>query len=167
MISNTLRRFAATFALMAVAACLFAGLPQIADAQIPFNGQQVSIFQNYPVATVTTLTATAQTSASFGMPGSSTALIQVKATSLTTVTWALQCSIDGGTTFFPINTASLTTYPTTIPITTLVATETSTATGLYVANVGGFTNCRFVTSGTFTATGLVIKLVTTSNRGLL
>jgi hypothetical protein len=159
--NSTFRRFAATFALMTIAACLFAGLGPVAQAQIPFNGAQSSVFPNYPVATVTSLTATAQTSASFGMPGSSYGVIQIKATAITTVTWAIQGSIDGGVTFFPLNTAAI-----LVPG-TVAATETSTANGLYVVNLAGITNVRFVTSSTFTATGLTIKLVTTSNKGLL
>ncbi len=97
--------------------------------------------------------------------GYSSGVIEVTGTGLTTVTWAIQGSIDGGVTWQALPVAA---FPTTALPSTLAASETTTATGtFYLVNVAGFTNYRFVTSGTFTATSVGFKLTASQYKGLL
>lgn len=96
-------------------------------------------------------TATGQTGASIQLLGTATlssATLSINGT-FTTVTFAVQASNDGGTTWFPITTASVATPS------TYAATQTATAAGMYVLSVAGFTNLRIVTSSTFTASSAV------------
>lgn len=146
-----------SISLIAVFAICF-GAPAFAQSYYP--GGQTSILPNfsYPAQT---FTATAQTGTAIGITGLSTGTILVKGTALTTATFAIQGSNDGGTTWFGLNTAAL-----LVPG-TVAATQTATASALYIVNLAGFTNIRFVTSGTFTATSITIKLTGSSNKGLL
>lgn len=123
-------------------------------AQSPYN-QSIYPAQSF--------TATAQTGAiialngATGSAGSSygAGTFTVSATSLTTVTLAVQGSSDGGLTYFAL------------PITPLAvggsqsATVTATAAGLYQISLVGITHVKFVTSGTFTASGLTVTLTAT------
>lgn len=158
-----MKKFAGLLLVLCLAAVVTAAPAQAQS--IPFAGQVSSISPNYPLVPVVSLTATAQTSTEFlGVPGASYAGIVVTGTTLTTATWALQGSINGGTTWVAIATAPLGVTP-LVPV--LTETSTVAAGSSYAANVAGFTRLRFVTSGTFTATGLKIQVVVTSNKGLL
>jgi hypothetical protein len=139
--------------------------PAPAAAQGPYYpGSTPSIFPNYSYAPAT-FTATSQTSSVINLTGLTSGLVQVTGTALTTVTWAIKGSIDGGVTFFSLPTAAIPT--TTVPITTTAVTQTTTASALYVVNLSGMTNVEFVTSGTFTATSVAIKLTASSNKSYL
>lgn len=142
--------------------------PLALSAQSYYPGTQTSLLPNYSYA-AQSFTATAQTGQTINLAGVSSGLIQVTGTGLTTATWELEGSIDGGTTWFPIGTApyTFTSGSLTLPVASVNQTETTTATSLYIANLAGLTNVRFVTSGTFTATSISIKLTTASNNGLL
>ncbi len=89
----------------------------------------------------------------------------VVASALTTATWQVQGSIDGGVKWFTLVTAP---YPaTTLPITTVAVSQTVTGTKLFVINLAGMTNVRFgTTSATFNATTISLKLTASSNKGL-
>lgn len=140
--------------------------PLALSAQSYYPGTQTSLLPNYSYG-AQSFTATAQTGATINLAGVSTGLIEVSGTALTTVTWQLEGSIDGGTTWFPVGTAPYTFSSGSLTIPTSVSsTQTTTATTLYMANLAGFTNVRFVTSGTFTATNVSIKLTAASNTGL-
>lgn len=109
-----------------------------------------------------TMTATGQTSAPLKMAQFSAAgggfnlgTITVKATSLTTVTFGILGSADNGITFSPLNIWNVLT-PSTV-----ATTATATAAGLYQFSLAGMTHIEFVTSGTFTATGLSLVLTAT------
>jgi hypothetical protein len=104
-------------------------------------------------------TATAQTGATYVLGGFGSGTIAVTGT-ITTVTFAAQGTTDG-VHFFPLLTAAI-----AVPGTT-ATTETATANSLYIVNVAGLTGIRFVTSSTFTGTGVTFKFTATSNRGLL
>jgi hypothetical protein len=70
-------------------------------------------------------------------------------------------SNDGGTTFFPLNMASI------LAAGTLATTETVTASSLFAVNLAGITHFKFVTSGTFTAASISVKVTGTSVKGIL
>jgi hypothetical protein len=108
------------------------------------------------------MTATGQTSAPLKMAQFSAAgggfnlgTVTVKATALTTVTFGILGSADNGVTYFPLNIWSVLTPG------TAATTATATAAGLYQFSLAGITNIEFVTSGTFTATGLSLILTAT------
>lgn len=112
-------------------------------------------------------TATSQTGAAIQLNGQTNAstigssygagTITVTATTLTTATFAVMGSSDNGKTYFAL------------PITPVAAgssaagTATATANGLYQVSLVGITHVKFVTSGTFTATGLSLTLTATPN----
>jgi hypothetical protein len=149
--------------LVAIAAAFT--LPAVAQSNVPnYGGYQASLTPTLRYAPVT-FTATAQTSTAQTLSGASFGLFQVKGTALTTVTFNVQGSIDGGATYFTIPFAVATGY-TTRPLTT-ESTATATASTLYAINLAGLTNIKFVTSGTFTATNVTISLTATSNVGVL
>lgn len=133
-----------------------------------YPGSVPSILPNYSYP-VQTFTATSQTSTNLGLTGVSAGLIQVTGSSLTTVTWAINGSVDGGTTWFALGTSQYTfsSGSMTVPIASIKSSQTTTASSLYIVNLAGLTNVQFVTSGTFTATSVAIKLVASSNHGLL
>lgn len=122
--------------------------------------QPVILNQNAGYAVVT-FTATSQTSTPMTTGSTSYMTIRVVGSSLTTATWALKCSNDGGTSYFSWPTAAV-----GVPG-TLALTQTSTADAMYIANISATDHCEFVTSGTFTGTNIKIKVTTSGNRGLL
>lgn len=113
-------------------------------------------------------TATAQTSAAIALgtkqgngqwtAGSwSSAAISLSSVALTTATFGMLGSADGGVTFNPIAIASA-----GVPG-TLATTFTATTGGMYNANMAGLTHFKFVTSGTFTATSIALVLTASPN----
>lgn len=109
-----------------------------------------------------TMTATGQTSAPIKMAQYSASggafnlgTVTLKATTLTTVTFGVLGSADNGVTYFPLNIWNVLTPDTT------ATTATATATGLYQFSLAGITHIEFVTSGTFTATGVAFALTAT------
>lgn len=155
--------YALTVALVVlVAIAALAAPPAAAQA---FPGSQNSLLPNYSY-TAQVFTANATNGATINVGGLRSGLIQVTGSSLTTATWKIQGSADGGTTWTDLPTAA---YPTTsVPITTTAVSQTSTAAGLFCVNLSGMTNVRFATtSGTFTATSLSLKLTASSNAGYL
>lgn len=154
--------------LFAFAAILCLGLATCLAPQAhgqAYPGSQNTLLPNYSF-TAQTFTANSTTGDTINIGGLSSGLIQVTGVSLTTATWKIQGSADGGTTWNDLPTAA---YPTTtVPITTTAVSQTSTAAGLFCVNLAGLTNVRFATtSGTFTGTSLSLKLTASSNRGYL
>jgi hypothetical protein len=154
-------RYALVVALVVLTAIV--GL-QSSQAQA-YPGSQNSLLPNYSY-TAQVFTANSSTGATVNVGGLRSGLIQVTGSSLTTATWKIQGSADGGVTWTDLPTAA---YPTTVvPITTTAVSQTSTAAGLFCVNLSGMTNVRFATtSGTFTATSLSLKLTASSNGGYL
>lgn len=112
------------------------------------------------------MTATAQTSAPIQLgpanrPGGfSAGTITLTGSSLTTATFGVLGSSDGGVTYYAI---ALNTYA---DPTTLATTFTATTNGLYQVNLTGLTHIEFVTSGTFTATSISLLLTASPNGSL-
>lgn len=158
---HSIRKFIAA-ALFSAAILVAAPALAQTPTQAPFfTGGQTSIFPNFSYA-AQSFTATAQTGASIGLAGLSSGIIQVKGTVVTSVIFNVQGSIDGGVTWTNLLVAPY--AATLVPVATAT---TATAAGLYVVNLAGITNVRFVTSGTFTGTGVTIKLTGSANKGLL
>jgi hypothetical protein len=149
--------------VMLVVLTAIAGL-STASAQA-YPGSQNTLLPNYSY-TAQVFTAASSTGTSIAVGGLRSGLIQVTGVSLTTATWQLQGSVDGGVTWNNLPTAA---YPTTtLPITTTAVSQTSTAAGLFVVNLSGMTNLRFATtSGTFTGTSLSLKLTASGNASFL
>jgi hypothetical protein len=118
--------------------------------------------------TPTAMTATAQTSAAIGLDlyhtgtGNSfaTGTLTVTGTALTTATFGVLGSSDGGNNYFPVNL-----YPVLTP-TAGASTQTVTAAAMFYVNLAGLTHIKYVTSGTFTATSITI-LVTASPNAII
>lgn len=155
-------RYALTVLMVVLVAIVsFTAPPAAAQA---YPGSQSSILPTYSY-TVATFTAASQTGSTQYLGGVASGLITAYGTALTTATWKIQGSNDGGSHWFDLPTAA---YPTTAAPTTLAVSQTTTATTLYAVNLAGFTNFRFVTtSGTFTATNFSLKLSASSNKGYL
>lgn len=109
-----------------------------------------------------TMTGTGQTSAPIKMAqysasggGFNVGTVTLKAATLTTVTFGVLGSADNGVTYFPLNIWNVLTPD------TAATTATATATGLYQFSLAGITHVEFVTSGTFTATGVAFALTAT------
>lgn len=136
-----------------LAACVVA--PNASAQQI--GGVTPFGFPNFSPA-AQSFTATAQTGAKINLGGYSSGTIEVYGT-ITTVTFAIQGSNDGGVNWFALPTAVITAPG------TLAATQTATAAAMYRVNLAALTNVRFVTSGTFTGTGVFIKITASGNEG--
>lgn len=147
-------------AVVMLVLCFVMAAPQLSAQVTNYSGQIATMTPNISYA-AQTFTATGQTGATLNIGGASSGTISVIGSSLTTATWAIQGSNDGGVTFFPLLTAAI-----AVPGTTATS-ETTTANSMYIVNVAGLTNVRFVTSGTFTATNIKVKLVVSANKGLL
>ena len=148
---------------LVLAAFVALGVPMAHSQAYP--GSQASLLPNYAY-TPAVFTAASQTGATQYLGGVNSGLISAIGATLTTATWQIQGSNDGGAHWFNLPTAA---YPTTaIPITTTAVSQTTTANTLYAVNLAGFTNVRFVTtSGTFTGTSLTLNLTASSNNGYL
>lgn len=155
-------KFIRNIAFVLVALVGAASIVTPASAQY-YPGSLATMSPNYSY-NLGTFTATSTTGTAQVLGGLESGVIQVTGTSLTTATWAIQGSIDGGTTWFALPTAA---YPTTAAPSTLAVTQTTTATAQYVVNLAGITQVRIVTSGTFTATNITIKLTASTNKGYL
>lgn len=145
-------------AIAAIAIALSGASPALAQTTYLPNATQ-TVSPNVLIGTFTA-TATSQTSGAFTTFGQSGISISVVGTALTTATWAVQGSNDG-VNFFPILQAAI-----AVPGTTAV-TETATVNGIYIANVANLVKIRIVTSGTFTATNVLFRIVGSPNKALL
>ena len=142
--------------VLGLALCL--GGPTVAMAQAPTPYTNAV----YPAIT---FTATGQTSSviTFGNNpsgnGGSYAVgnVSVTGTALTTATFSVLGSTDGGVTYNALNVSPINS-PSTVATTTTV-----TVAGVYQVNLGGITNVKFSTSGTFTATSISIVLTASPN----
>jgi len=125
-----------------------------------YPGTLTSALPNYPLP-VMTFTATAQT-VSAPLSGMSMCTVTASGT-LTAATFTFSVSNDGGVTYY---TAAVAPYGATItPVTTAITIASGT--GAWVFNVGGWTNFKVVTSGTFTGTNLILQPTCTSNKGVI
>lgn len=129
-----------------------------------YSGQLAVSQPNYSYAPMV-FTATAQTKTQV-LGGCSTATISISGTALTTVTWQIFASNDGGTNYYAIPQSTGAFTSNVLTVTTGAATTTTAAT-LYYANLSGFTIFKIVTSGTFTATNVTAKVVCSANKGLV
>lgn len=84
--------------------------------------------------------------------------ITVTGSGLTTATFGVQGSSDLGVTYYPLLITNV-----SVPGATPATTATVTANGLYQVSLAGLTHVRFVTSGTFTAASLSLKLSASPN----
>lgn len=157
-------RFSKPFAIMAsvllLASSLLVGCgekpgPQALGASY-YPGTLTSALPNYPFP-VMTFTATAQT-LSQNLSGQACMTLTMTSTALTTVTFIVNGSNDGGVTYVPLRVA-----PYIATLTAAITAITATANKPYLVNVSGFTNYQIVTSGTFTATNVKFAAVATSN----
>lgn len=131
-----------------------------ANASTFYPGTQTIQQANYILGTQT-FTAASQNGSAITLPGVSAAVISAVGTSFTTAVIQLQGSVDG-TNWSPLLLAAI-----AVPGTT-ATTETVTANGLYVANLGGLKAIRLVTtSGTFTGTSLALTISASPLKGQL
>jgi len=128
-----------------------------------YPGTLTSLLPNYPYPPMV-FTATSQTLTQ-ALSGQSYCTFSVTANTLTTATFTIEGSSDGGTTYYPWAVAPLAGSATLASV--LTAITVTTAPKMYVANVAGLTNFEIVTSSTFTATSVTVTPVCTSNKGLL
>lgn len=153
MIKTNMRAIA-----LALALCLGGGMSAVAQA----------VSQTNTILPAQTFTASAQTGAVItlgqspsGNGGSnSVGNITVTGTALSTVTFAILGSSDGGNTFTALPINAIATPGTT------ATTQTTTTGGIYQVNLAGITQVEFQTSGTFTATSVNLTL-TTSPTGII
>jgi hypothetical protein len=105
------------------------------------------------------MTATSQTSTPFAlnMYSYSVGVVSLTGSSLTTATFAVYGSADGGVTY---NALAIETCATPG---TFATTETATANGCYQVNLAGLDHIEYVTSGTFTATSITLTLTASPN----
>ena len=130
-------------------------------------GAGFAIGQSPYTATIFTpgivMTASAQTSAAVPLGtspnnrsnGYAVGTVTLTGSSLTTATFGLLGSADGGKNYFPLAISAVATPGTS------ATTMTATANGLYRVNLSGLTHIKYVTSGTFTATSITLLLTAT------
>lgn len=139
-------------------------LPQTVQAQ---NSALTTQLSNS--AYTLTFTATSQT-VKQTIGALSTASITVYGTALSTVTWQVLCGDGASPTIhyfgIPYTTGAVTA---TYNLTTIVAagTITTTATTTYWVNLSGCSSFEIVTSGTFTATSVSMRVVASPNKGII
>lgn len=160
---HSIRKFIAAALFSAASLAAAPALAQTPNQGPFFTGGQTSIFPNFSYA-AQSFTATAQTGAVIGLPGLSSGLIEVKGTALTTVTFAVMGSIDGGLTYTALPVAPIAVVPLIVALT---ATAAAPAPSFYAVDLSCVTNVKIVTSSTFTGTGVTIKLTGSANKGLL
>lgn len=108
-----------------------------------------------------TATASSQTSPSIPLGTSySVGTITLTGSSLTTATFAVMGSSNGGATYTALPISAI------ADPTTTATTITATAAGLYQVNLATITHIKFVTSGTFTATSVTLLLTGAPNGSL-
>jgi hypothetical protein len=137
-----------------------------AQAQGSNQGSLISIFPNQRFAAMS-FTATSQNKTQ-SLQGCATAAVGVSGVALTTVTWQLTASPDGGANYYglPSLAAAGTITSGVLPYTTQGAI-TTTAASLYFFNLAGLTNVKITTSGTFTATSVAVQITCSSNKGMI
>lgn len=135
--------------------CILLMSSTLAMAQSPYTN---TIFKP-----ATVMTASAQTSAAIQLgqnnkSGSySAGTVTLTGTALTTATFGVLGSADGGVSYFaiPMNTYA--------DPATLETTFTATTNGIYQVSLAGLTHIKFVTSGTFTGTSIALLLTASPN----
>jgi hypothetical protein len=155
------KAFSIVASLVLMASMLLAGCSQ-APPEVPklgagyYPGTLTSALPNYPFPLMT-FTATAQTKTQ-ALSGQACLTLTMTATALTTATWIVNVSNDGGATYVPARVA-----PFAATLTPAITAVTTTAVKPYLVNVSGWTNYEIVTSGTFTATAVNFQGVASSN----
>lgn len=146
-------------ACRAVLALIAAGAVGM-GAQSPYNTVTFK-----PSATITATSVTSapinlgqQTQSGVGNYGAwSAGKVTVTGSNLTTVTFSVLGSADGGVTYYPLAVNAVGSPGTT------ATSVTATANGLYEFSLAGLTNIEFQTSGTFTATSVTFTLTAAPN----
>jgi len=113
-----------------------------------------------------TFTATSQTG-KIALSGFQSCTMQYVGTGITTATFEVKGSNDGGTTYYPLpfSTGAYTSNVLSV-VTGATITESGNTAVIWWLNVASLTNLEVVTSGTFTGTSIAIKFTCSSNRGL-
>jgi len=154
------KAFSIAASLILVASSLMVGCsPKPAEVPLGasyYPGTLTSALPNYPFPLMT-FTATSQTKTQ-ALSGQDCLTLTMTSTALTTVTFLVKVSNDGGTTYVAARTA-----PYAATLTPSITAVTATANLPYIVNVAGWTNYEIVTSGTFTATAVNFQGVATSN----
>lgn len=132
----------------------------------PSNPSLGSILPNFPFP-VMTFTATGQTKTQ-ALGGASYATIDITASGLTTATFQVKASNNGGTSYdFNVGVAPYVYTSGALSAISQSPITVTSAPAVFVCNVAGFTNLEIVTSGAFTSTSLTAKITATSNKGIL
>jgi hypothetical protein len=121
-----------------------------------YPGTLTSLLPNYAYAPMV-FTATAQTKTQ-SLSGQQCLTLTMTSSSLTTVTFQVKVSNDGGATYVPARTT-----PLAASLTASISAVTATTNNPYLVQVASFTNYEIVTSGTFTATSVTFQGVGSSN----
>jgi hypothetical protein len=139
--------------------------PSRTSAQGSFNSQTTVALPNQSFPAMT-FTATAQTRFQ-PLGGAASATVEVYGVA-TAATFQIFGSNDGGVNYFglPFTTGAYTTN--VLQVTTAGTFPAYSGTpALYFVNVAGLTNLKVVSSGTFTGASANVKIVASSNKGLL
>jgi hypothetical protein len=132
----------------------------------PANPSLGSILPNYSFPAMV-FTATAQTKTQ-ALGGVSYATIDVTAVGLTTATFQVKASNNGGASYdFNVGVAPYVYTSGALSAISQSPITITSAPAVYVCNLAGFTNVEITTSATFTATSLTAKITGTSNHGVL
>jgi hypothetical protein len=133
--------------------------PRRLEAQVGPSGAN-PVIQPTQRLTPLVFTATSQT-VTRTLPSSSCAVISQTANTLTTATFTVEVSNDGGTTYYP---AAVAPYVGSAARASVLTAITVTTSGhLYILPVVGMTNLEAITSSTFTGTSLTLTITTTGN----
>lgn len=135
--------------------CILMMVPVLTHAQSPYTN---TIFTPAKVMTASAQTSTALQLGTNNRAGSySAGTITLTGTALTTATFGVLGSADGGVSYFliPMNTYA--------DPATLATTFTATTNGIYQVSLAGLTHIKFVTSGTFTGTSIALLLTASPN----
>lgn len=133
--------------------------PRRLEAQVGPSGA-ISVIEPTQRLTPLVFTATSQT-ATRTLPSSACAVVSQTANTLTTATFTIEYSNDGGTTYYP---AAVAPYVGSAARASVLTAITVTTSGhLYILPTTGMTNIEAVTSSTFTGTSLTLTITTSGN----
>jgi hypothetical protein len=132
----------------------------------PANPSLGSPLPNFPSPAMT-FTATGQTKTQ-ALGGVSYATLDITASGLTTATFQVKASNNGGASYdFNVGVAPYVYTSGTLANISQSPITITSAPAVYVCNLAGFTTVAIVTSGVFTATSITARITATSNKGVL
>src|SRR5271154_6749979 len=152
MVKKNLILFPAATLLAAMLVVFATWRPESAEAQGRYNStvNSVNPNTNFPHLTFTATSQTQKTA----LAGFSTATVRYAGTQggVTTATFEIEASNDGGQSYFPIPTSTGVYSSNVLNVITGASITQSAATPvMYWVNLAGMTNLEIVTSGTFTS----------------